>query len=584
MKRFLFSVAVCLMTVMTACAQMKSAPKWASKMQKAIFSLVSYDREGKMLKSGTGFYIGENGEAIADFSLFKNAYSAVAIGMDGKKYDVKRILGADNSYSLVRFRVDTKKNTAFQISDTPASKDEVLYVLSFSKEKIRVCPFVTVTDTSSVQNKYVYYTLAEKLDSQYIGSPVMSEDGRIVGVLQQPFGDKGYAVDINFKNELNIQAIPSGSATLALDKIYINKALPESMEEALVYLYFKSRKADNDEYIDMLNLFVSTYPENPEGYLRRSTPLMDMLKFDEADADLQEYLRLSTDKAQANANVAQAIHTKLVYQPEHAYEKWNFDVALKYINTAIDIEKQNMPDSQGTIATDSVDENKKARFLDFMLQKSRILLSNKNYDEAIALYDELNKGELRSPALLYASALAHAEKGDSVSVQIELLDSAIAMFGARLPSEAASYVLHRGKLYEQTGRYREAVLDYNQFYILNHGKVNASFFYDRSKLEIKARMYQQALDDINMAIGIAPDNALYNIERGALMLRVGNLEECIKSAQNCIRIDPNYAAAYRVLGYAQLQQGNKDEARKNLERAKELGDENAQDIIDSYLE
>ena len=571
------------MTMMTACAQMKTAPKWVGKMQKAIFSLVSYDKDGNMLNSGTGFYIGENGEAIADYSLFNNAYSAVAIGMDGKKHEVKRILGADDTYSLVRFTVDVNKNPMLQISETPASKDETLYVLTFSKEKIRTCPFVTVTDTSSVQSKYVYYTFAQKTESKYVGSPIMTEDGKVVGVMQPPFGENGYAVDINFKNELNIEAIASGSAALALDKIHIYKALPESMEEALVYLYFKSRNTDNEEYIDMLNLFISTYPENPEGYLRRATPLMDMLKFNEAEVDLQEYLRLSKDKALANANVAKAIHTKLVYQPEHKYEKWNFEVALNYINTAIEIEKQSTPNIQEAAVADSTNENKKARYLDFMLQKSRILLSNKNFDEAIALYNELNKGELRSPALLYASALAHADKGDSLSVQIELLDSAIAMFGTRLPAEAASYVLHRGKLYEKAGRYREAVLDYNQFCTLNHSKVNASFYYDRSQLEIKARMYQQALDDINMAIAIAPNEALYYIERGALMLRVGNMEECIKSAQNCIRLDPNFASAYRILGYAQLQKGNKEEAKQNLERAKELGDENAQEIIDSYL-
>ena len=55
-------------------------PKWAAKSQKAIFSVVTYDKDNKILNTGNGFFIGENGDALSDYSIFKGAESAVKIG------------------------------------------------------------------------------------------------------------------------------------------------------------------------------------------------------------------------------------------------------------------------------------------------------------------------------------------------------------------------------------------------------------------------------------------------------------------------------------------------------------------------
>lgn len=561
MKKAIISILTLLCITVNALAQGTKALGWASKVQKSIVSVLAYDKDKNLLHSGTGIYISDKGEAIADYAIMRDAYSAVVVDAAGNKSNVTRILGADDTYALVKFQVDTKKVVAAAKASSAATKGASIFSFLYTKEKNGDFVAAAVNDTTMLWGKYPYYGLASDIDSKYIGAPVFNSNGELLGTMQTPTGGKGYVLGINFIDELTIKAISSRSANISLNNIHIPKGLPDSQEESLVYLYFKSQNTGNDEYIDLVNLFVSTYPQNAEGYFRRATPLIDVLRFDDAESDLQTYLKLASDKGQANANVAQTIYNKLVYQPEPAYDKWTYDAALGYVDKAIGIENK----------------------IDYRVMKTQILLSNKQYDEAIAIFDAINNSSERNPGTLYAASIAHERKGDSLSVQIELMDSAIAMMGDSLTIEASNYILRRGKLLSEASRNREAVRDYNTYYELMGGRVSHVFYYDREQLEVKSRMYQQALDDIDKAIAQAPREPLYLLEKAALKLRVNDIDGCIEAANQCIALDPEVGDAYRMLGYAQIQKGDKVNAKKNLEKAISLGDENAKEVMDKYL-
>ena len=96
-------------------------------------------------------------------------------------------------------------------------------------------------------------------------------------------------------------------------------------------------------------------------------------------------------------------------------------------------------------------------------------------------------------------------------------------------------------------------------------------------------MFQQSLDDLNKAISLAPNVPIYYIEKCALLLRVNELDDCIQTARQVLRLAPNNADAYRIMGYAQIQKGDKTSGRQSLEQAVKLGDTTAQSIIDKYL-
>ena len=565
-RKTLYTLFLCL-TALISYAQ----PKFASKVSKGIVSLNTYDRQGNLMHQGTAFFVGANGEAVADYRLFKNAYQASIVDASGKQIDVDCILGADDTYSMVRFHVNTKGNATIPSVTSFQPMNSTVFVLGRKLGGVLSDVQATVADTAMIQGKYVYYGLDKTVDEALIGAPVFNESGTLVGMLHPQIGDKNYVLDIRFRNELKIQPFPTSSASVALGNIFIPKALPDTQEEALVYLYTKSRSASNVEYMDMVNRFVAAYPKNAEGYLRRATPLIDLTRFDEADSDLQQYLSLVDDKAIGNYNVASLIFDKLRLQPDPAYEKWNEDVAIQYVDKALSF-NASKPEEEQTL--------EKTRY---RLLKGQLLMNKPDYDGALAVYEELNHESGGVPTYLYVISLAREGRGDSIEAVMEPIDSAIAKFGNPLPSEASNYVIRRGQLYANAGKYREAVQDYNQYAYLMNNQVSPIFYYERSQIEVNARMYQPALDDIDKAIELAPREPLYHMERAALAVRVSMFDECIESCQTALRLNPDIIDAYRILGYAQLQKGDKTSARQNLQKAIDMGDETARMLMNTYL-
>ena len=110
MKKLLITIALMAVAVM-AYGQEAPAPKWLSKVQKSIVSVITYDKNREKLHEGCGFVVSTDGAVISTYSTFKEAYSAVAVDASGNKFDVERILGADDLYGLVRFRIANKKTT-----------------------------------------------------------------------------------------------------------------------------------------------------------------------------------------------------------------------------------------------------------------------------------------------------------------------------------------------------------------------------------------------------------------------------------------------------------------------------------------
>ena len=148
--------------------------------------------------------------------------------------------------------------------------------------------------------------------------------------------------------------------------------------------------------------------------------------------------------------------------------------------------------------------------------------------------------------------------------------------------EAAVYLWTRAEARRDAGKFRDAVSDMNEYEELMKASINDNFYYICHQTEIQRRLYQQALNDVNRAIQINPNETLYYAEKASLEIRVGHYDDAIATARECIAINADNSDGYLFLGLAQCLKGDKQEGVRNLQKAKEMGDPQAQTLIERY--
>lgn len=563
MKRI---VCICFCGLFAQWTIAQTAPKWLEKAKKAVFSIVAYDKDNKIKSTGNGFYISEDGMALSDYTLFEGAERAVIITADGKELPVESINGVHSVYDVVKFRTPMmKKQQTLTASLQPAKVGETVYLLPYSTQKSTVCPTGKIVSVDSIGNNSFYYTLDLKTNDKAVSCPIMNEVGEVIGMIQKSVSSdekESYAIGVSFGTSLNISAFSANDR--ALQSIGIKKALPDTEEQALVYLYMVASNLDVAAYEMTLNDFLQQYPESSEGYIRRSALYMnggDAGKYALAVEDMEKAIVVASDKSEARYSVAKNIYSYLVaLNGKEPYDAWSYDKALEIIRQAIAESSQPL----------------------YVQLEGDILFAQQKYEEAYQSYEKVNQSEIASPETFYSAAkIKQHMEGVDYNEVIALMDSAIARFSKPYTSSSSPYFYERAEMKVIAGKYKEAVMDYNMFYDVVKGAVTAAFYLQREQAEIQCRMYQQAIDDINKAVELEPGNADYWLEKGAVHMRFNQLSEAVQALNKAISLNDKLGAAYRMLGYCQVKE-NKNSACANFAKAKELGDEYVDKLIEKY--
>jgi tetratricopeptide (TPR) repeat protein len=79
-----------------------------------------------------------------------------------------------------------------------------------------------------------------------------------------------------------------------------------------------------------------------------------------------------------------------------------------------------------------------------------------------------------------------------------------------------------------------------------------------------------------------PKETFYYAEKASLEIRVGLYDNAIATAKESLSVDANDSDGYLFLGVAQCLKGNKKEGIQNLQKAKEMGNLQADNLIEKY--
>lgn len=556
MKKIIF-ILTCLSTLGSHLVAQN--PKWFKKAAKAQISIVTMNEKGDMLQSGSGFFIGKDGTALADYQLFKQASKAKVVSGEGKEYEVEAIIGASSLYDLVKFRVKTDMDTpALTISDRMGVKHEHVYVLPYPTKENKMCVNDTLHDIQKFNEKYGYYTLGRPLDEKYLNSPVMDEEGEVLGMIQRKAdasATTSYAVSVAYGNTLCTDGM--SSADNDLNAIHIRKALPADEADIRTFLFMTASRSDSATYSQYLNDYILQFPKSSEAYTQRADFYMAHGNYAAAEEDMKSALEVTEKKDETYYAFSKLLYELNLKPGYQVYKDWNLNHSL-------------------TLAEEAYKANPLPLYI---LQEGNTLYALKEYEKACEKYLSLRETNMRSAQIfLYAAQCKRMAKTDTLQI-LALQDSAVACFKKPYPKDAAPSLLERSNTLLELGRYREAIADLNEYEHLMSNELTAYFYYRREQAEMQCRMFQQAVDDIDRAIRMEPKEPLYHAERAVVYYRLGEFEEALKSAQKSAELNPKFGDAYRLAGICQLRLNQREKGLSNLKKAIELGDESAQAIL-----
>ncbi|MBN2106092.1 MAG: serine protease [Deltaproteobacteria bacterium] len=184
---FLYLVAV----NSTFAQGVESAPPLFKQLSSSVVIVYTYDKAGKKLSRGSGFFINDRGDILTARSVIKGAYSVLIKTTQNKSYVADKLLAVDQAGGIVRFSTGTPPQDVqpLLMSEKATSTGERIVIIGspdgdvFSIKKNVVMASNTITGMGTVL----------QFDAPFppgmIGSPVLNIRGEVVGVATMQYFD-----------------------------------------------------------------------------------------------------------------------------------------------------------------------------------------------------------------------------------------------------------------------------------------------------------------------------------------------------------------------------------------------------------
>lgn len=404
MKR-LYTLLYILATVMPIFAQ----PSAVKKAAKGVLKVTTFKADGTLMATGYGAFIDENGTAIAAWTPFIGASSAVVIDGQGKKYDVDCIYGASEIYDVARLKVKKEDKASIYPLTIEQGQQTVGTDAWFVNYDVKA-PLFTKTSPAKVETfmgNLPYYIIEQEdgaITDRHTGSPFLNAKGELMGLTKTSTTRTDlYVASARFVLTLQPSALSANDNTLRRTGIRI--ALPTDYNQALLAMMIASQRNDSVNYPATVEDFITMFPDKEDGYEYKATILTDRRNFAEAETAMQKAIEASTTKDNAHYFYAKLIYNKELAMPDVPYANWSLDKALAEADAAIAANPLPL----------------------YRVMKGQILFSQTKYQEAFNEFNEANKTEPRNAEVYYYSYQCLRNMKAERAQQLEMLDSAIVL-------------------------------------------------------------------------------------------------------------------------------------------------------------
>jgi Flp pilus assembly protein TadD len=265
--------------------------------EKAVFKVLTFDRNNNPLASGSGFFISPNGTAISNVHVFKGAYSVKIKLIDGKEFNVQYIIDFDESFDLIKFKIEGSNSTFPSLTpyNGRIEKGENVFTIGSPLGLESTVSTGIVSNVREFEGYGRVIQITAPISHGSSGGTVFNENGYLIGVTT--FGitegqNLNFAVDIKkilqLKRTLNATILQY--ATTFNSDLYMLKGLSEMA---------------NNEYqkaVDYFTKYINQKPKNDIGYLRRGNAYKELKNAINAMYDYNKCIELNPQNEIAYSN------------------------------------------------------------------------------------------------------------------------------------------------------------------------------------------------------------------------------------------------------------------------------------------
>jgi tetratricopeptide (TPR) repeat protein len=211
-------------------------------------------------------------------------------------------------------------------------------------------------------------------------------------------------------------------------------------------------------------------------------------------------------------------------------------------------------------------QSEQREILSSLLYKARSCTTNKNFEEALSIYDVVIKYDPRN-------GLAYIEKG-IVLIELGRSDDAVEHFTTALNLLPNDVLLpdYLGNLLFQLKRYSEALPHLTHYLDLNRDE--DEIWYKKGKSHQYLNQNQKAIDSYDKAIKINPKNANYWSARASVLEILDKNEDALNNYDRAIEINPKNDSLWNNRGFVLNKLHRYQEAISAYEKAQELAPQN----------
>ena len=265
------------------CYSQTKLSELVQRCKPSIIVINTYDKDGKRISLGTGFFIDPKGIALSNYHVFAGAKTATITTYDGNKYFVNNIIAQSKEMDIIKFSISFPQQKAFPylpLAQTNPKEGEDVFVIGNPQGLEYSVSNGIVSSLRYDEKMGQTIQTTTPISKGNSGSPLINMNGEVLGIISF-FLTEGqnlnFAISIGnlfSLTEVNELVFPKGQSkenwmTNKLDEIYnVREQFVFHSKDISTIINDKKDSEQKEQAIILFNFSDSLYYQSDVGNMR----------------------------------------------------------------------------------------------------------------------------------------------------------------------------------------------------------------------------------------------------------------------------------------------------------------------------